>query len=273
MDPISRIPLAVNYSLETEALLREGRIDLDLYKLPDWPDLVNQISPQFPCYIHFTLAAGLGNVHQSDWEMIARLKAQTRTACVNLHLVAPKNLDPGDAQQVEAVLRQAEADVRLVGERVGMAQVILENVPISRTDDYYLLPVVTPQAISRVVRATGCGLLLDLAHTRLVAGVLGLDEREYLAGLPVENLRELHITGIGPHEGCLVDHMEMQAADWALLDWVLQQIRAGLWAVPSVAALEYGGIGEPFHWRSQKSVLAEQVPQLYQRLRGETAGN
>ena len=103
--------------------------------------------------------------------------------------------------------------------------------------------------------------------------LVSMNETAHLAGLPVENLRELHITGIGPHEGCLVDHMEMQAADWVLLDWALEQIRAGLWAVPGVAALEYGGIGEPFRWRSQKSVLAEQVPQLYRRLRGKAAGN
>jgi uncharacterized protein (UPF0276 family) len=264
----SRIPLAVNYSPETEALLNAGQVALDYYKLPDWPDLVTQVSAQFPCYVHFTLAAGLGQLDQCDWAMIARLKEHTRTPFVNLHLVAPKDLDASDPRQVETVLRQAEEDVREVGARVGMEQVILENTPISGPADYYLRAVVTPQAICRVVRSTGCGLLLDLAHARLVARDLGLDEREYLAALPVECLRELHITGIGPHEGRLVDHLEMQPEDWALLDWALAQMWAGRWSLPGVAAFEYGGIGEIFRWRSHKHVLAEQIPQLYRRLQG-----
>lgn len=260
------IPLAVNYSPETETLLQDGRIELNLYKLPDWPDLVSQVWPRFPSYVHFTLAAGLGKVSQIDWPMIARLREQTHTPYINLHLVAPTDLDPTDARQVETVLRQAEEDVLLVGEQVGVANVIVENVPIRSQGEEYLRPVVTPQAICRVVRATGCGLLLDLAHARLAAGVLGWDERVYLSALPVESLRELHITGVGPHAGELVDHLEMQVADWAILDWALEQIRAGAWAMPSVAAFEYGGVGEVFRWRSDPRVLAEQIPQLFRRL-------
>ena len=68
--------------------------------------------------------------------------------------------------------------------------------------------------------------------------------------------------------GGLVDHLEMLAEDWAVLDWALDQIRAGRWAVPGVAAFEYGGVGENFRWRSHPHVLAEQIPQLYQRLIG-----
>jgi hypothetical protein len=42
------------------------------------------------------------------------------------------------------------------------------------------------------------------------------------------------------------------------------QIRAGRWARPDIVALEYGGIGDGFSWRSDASVLEEQVPRLAQ---------
>lgn len=270
MDSLFSIPLAVNYSPETESLLRDGQVQLNLYKLPDWPDLVSQVGPTFPTYVHFTLAAGLGKLVESDWSLIRHLQAQTQTQCVNLHLVAPASLDPADARQVEAALCQAEADVRLAVELSGTGQVIVENVPIRSEGEEYLRPVVTPAAICRVVRNTGCGLLLDLAHARLAAAVLGMPERDYLAALPVEHLRELHITGVGPHNGEMIDHLAMQAEDWELLDWSLEQIRAGHWAMPALAAFEYGGLGEVFRWRSDRQVLAEQIPQIYRRLQGFT---
>lgn len=69
-----------------------------------------------------------------------------------------------------------------------------------------------------MIADTGCGLLHDLAHARLAARALGMDERETIQALPVRRVRELHITGIGLHEGEWVDPMEMQPDDWDLLD-------------------------------------------------------
>ena len=36
------VQFAVNYSPAFEALLKEGRVDADLIKCPDWPDLIAQ---------------------------------------------------------------------------------------------------------------------------------------------------------------------------------------------------------------------------------------
>ncbi len=256
------IQLAVNYSLEAEALEQAGLVRFDLCKLPDWPDLVAEMAPRRDSYIHFTLAAGLNAPFEPDWALIERLLKMTGTVYVNLHLVAPPDLNPLDPDEVEAVLCKACDDVNRVVERYGSQSVILENVPVVGSRNHHLLPVVMPAAICRVISETGCGLLLDLAHARLAARALGLDEREYIQALPVQRIRELHITGIGLHEGDWVDHMEMQPEDWDLLDWALDRIRLGEWAQPGIAAFEYGGVGAPFQWRSSRKVLAEQVPLL-----------
>ncbi len=266
MNDTRRIQLAVNYSPETEALKLEGTVAPDLYKLPDWPDLVTQVAAASPCYVHFSLVAGMSEPFAPDWPLIDALRTQTGTAKVNLHLEAPHDLDRSSPRQVAAVLAKAEADVYQVVRRYGGEQVVLENVPISGEKDYFKLPIVRPEAIRQVVEGSGCGLLLDLAHARLAASELGMAEREYISALPVECLGELHITGVNAHEGVLVDHMPMEPADWDLLDWALEQIRLGKWKKPEIAAFEYGGLGAPFRWRSKRSVLARQLPELQKRM-------
>jgi uncharacterized protein (UPF0276 family) len=261
------IQLAVNYSLESLALKQAGAIQFDLYKLPDWPDLVSEVCEMHAAYVHFTLSVGKSEPFCPDWALIDRLLEVTGTAFINVHLSAPAEPIHRDIQEVESILSKAIADVMVLIEHYGPERVILENVPIIQAKDRYLLPVVTPTAICQVIESTGCGLLLDLAHARLAARALEIDERDYLQALPVQRLRELHITGIGLHEGDWVDHMELAEDDWDLLDWALDRIRSGEWARPRLASFEYSGIGAPFCWRSSPEVLARQVPELYKRLR------
>ena len=90
-----------------------------------------------------------------------------------------------------------------------------------------------------------------------------MDEKDYIAALPLDKLRELHITGVQMHEGRLRDHLPLTENDWEMTAWASAQIRAGAWACPGVVALEYGGVGPAFEWRSDSGVLSEQVPRLY----------
>ena len=75
-------------------------------------------------------------------------------------------------------------------------------------------------------------------------------------------MSELHITGVGEHEGLPHDHLRLLDADLSTLDWVLGNIQSGEWREPEIMAFEYGGIGPLFEWRSDINVLREQVPQL-----------
>ena len=127
---------------------------------------------------------------------------------------------------------------------------------------------VEPRVIRLVVGETGCGFLLDLSHARIAAHYLGVDPREYVLSLPVEHLRELHVTGVRPVKDRLADHMDFADEDWTWTAWALDHIRAGRWPTPWTVALEYGGVGEPFKWRSERRVIEEQVPRLYGMVRG-----
>ena len=260
---------ALNYSTQAAALLREGRIEIDRFKCPDWSDLVAQALAIRPVYVHFPLRAGTGTVGETDWSQIHAFLEQTNTPCVNLHL-APKVKDfPGiptdtqDPTHVEMIVERMIADVEQVVVQFGSDRVIVENVPLRIAEDKFLRPAVEPAVIRRVVEATGCGLLLDLSHARITARNLDLDEREYVSQLPVERLRELHITGLGLKDGRLADHLPMTSEDWPAVEWAFERIGAGDWARPLIVAVEYGGVGASFAWRSNAAVIAADVPRLY----------
>jgi uncharacterized protein (UPF0276 family) len=254
---------ALNYSPQAADLLQRGLIALDLFKCPNWPDMVATARAYCPVYVHF----GLQTVHHFeetlDVASINGFRESTGTTYVNLHLaprpddfpgMALDTTDPHDtAQVVETML----AAVQRAVEVFGADRVIVENVP-------YHSPAVEPDVIRRIVDETGCGFLLDISHARLSARNTGRDEHEYLAQMPGERLRELHVTGIGRDlQGRLRDHLPMTADDWPFVDWVLDRIRGGEWVPPGIMAFEYGGIGPKFEWRSDPVVMAAQVPRLY----------
>jgi uncharacterized protein len=126
------------------------------------------------------------------------------------------------------------------------------------------LPVLQPEVISQVVRETGVGFLLDLAHARVTSLQMGIDVRDYVSRLPLDHLRELHITGVlyQRDKDRWNDHFPMTEPDWALAEWAFDQIQLGAWSQPWVVSLEYGGIGPAFEWRSDADVIAVDVTRL-----------
>lgn len=262
---------AVNYSLAAAELLQQDRIPLDRFKFPNWPDTIATLHPQRPLYVHFDLQAGSGTLATrvaADGEQIARLREATHTPFVNLHL-APKvehfptiPADTTDPAHSAAITDRLIADTASVVERFGAEHVIAETIyktAVSQT----LRPAIDPAVIQAVFAATGCGLLLDLAHARLAARYLGMDARAYIESLPVERLREVHVTGIDLVDGIPADHFPMTEEDWPLLEWALGNIARGAWGRPWAVVFEYGGIGAGFTERTDPAVLAEQVPRLY----------
>lgn len=266
--------LAVNYSPQAEALLTDGQIEIDLFKCPDWPEMIGKAAALRPAYVHFPLMAGRGNIEKVGWEKIEALLNSTATSFVNTHL-APRAsdfgmpLDTTSRAHSEELFRAMVRDIERLARRFGERAIILEN---ANWDPSYDIPqaVLLPELICRVVNETGCGLLLDLAHARMAAAWLGMDDREYIERLPVRYLRELHVTGTqyDPVQARLVDHFPMTAADWTLTEWALGEISADEWARPQIVALEYGGVGPGFGWRSQSGVLALEVPRLRELVAG-----
>lgn len=288
--------LAVNYSPPVAAMRRAETVALDRFKCPAWPDLIASVRAEYPVYVHFPLrvGSGMGRVIDSgakrpaDWAGIEALMTQTDTPLVNVHL-APERSDlpdiPPDSTDPAHVERIAEAmicDLRDAVARFGAERVIAEN-------DFFTPRVgvraaALPDVIRRVIDEAGCGLLLDLSHARLAAGGLGRDVREYIGALPVERIREIHVTGIQRLEGKwldrmrrngadsdlidhyaggLLDHLPMTDADWDFFAWAMAQIHSGAWGRPWVVTFECGGVGPVFDALTDTDALAREIPRLY----------
>ena len=287
---------AVNYSSEAADLLRQGKIHIDRFKCPAWPDLVATVQEACPAYVHFPLKVGRGTSdaidaetsQPADWEKVETLLAQTDTPLINVHLALCTEDHPGVPARdiththIEMLMERLIRDVRAVVERFGPERVVVEND--HDNGGRHLLPAFLPETICRVVRETGCGLLLDVSHARLAARCLGIDARQYINMLPVKHIREIHVTGVQRFEGRwvdllrqagvdegtiqhyagrLLDHLPMTDPDWELSTWSMEQVHSAAWGQPWVVTFEYGGVGRLFKAITDAGVLAEQIPRLY----------
>lgn len=269
---------ALNYSPQAAELVDTGRIDIDYFKTPPWPDMIQEASQTRPVAVHFELDAGPG-LTTEDLAGIETILEQTATPHVNLHLDAKSKHFENDLQLLtrqdrqEIVLERLIADVQFVVNAFGAGQVIVENVPYRGSQNSKKLAESSnPEVINAVVRATGCGLLLDIAHARISAGAIGIDAEEYLSRLPTDSLRELHTAGVHTLDsGRRQDHLPMLPEDWNWLDRVLVQINQGLWPEAFLLAFEYGGTGPFFGQHTNPLVLAEQVPRLAALVRNTAA--
>ncbi|NLF50715.1 MAG: DUF692 family protein [Leptolinea sp.] len=254
--------LAVNYSPQAGELLQSGQIEFDLFKTPNWKDMVAEAQKYLPVYVHFDLNTANGKLNDVNWQEVDEFLSMTGTSMINLHVVAPLDLDPCNQAQVERVLDGIVKDVTSVCNRYGPERVITENVPYTKNGKEYLQPVSLPAFFQRLSVETGCGMLLDLAHAAITARSLKTDPEAFFSEFPVKRLKEIHITGLGMHDGEIHDHMKMQDRDWTLFESAIDRIRFGEWRSPEIIAFEYGGTGAPFIWRSESDVLLEQVPRL-----------
>ena len=252
---------AVNYSTAAKELLKKKKIDVDLFKCPDWAPVINAASALRPVYIHFDIGVGLGQVDHLDQGQILDLVQRTATPHLNCHLNAPANYSPQNTSDRihlrDTWLKELEALHSLAGD----LPIAAENLPLQPYRSGFNISA-DPELIDSVIRQSGCELLLDLSHARITAFNLGISAEEYIRGLPTDLLRELHITGLKFYHGFLQDHFELTDEDFAYAAWAQAQIIQGAWRTPEIVALEYGGVGEVFGWRTDKAQLLEQVPRL-----------
>jgi hypothetical protein len=99
---------------------------------------------------------------------------------------------------------------------------LLENMPSFPTRKYAFETSV--ETISEILALTGADLLLDIAHARVVASVFGLDVHQYLGDLPLQKVRQIHVSGPRAKGGVLYDaHEVLEEEDYRLLAWVLER--------------------------------------------------
>ena len=291
---------AVNYSPALAELVREGKVRLDRFKCPAWPDLLAEASRVLPVYVHFPLSVGgkLGGPKDEETHKLAdlgrveELLLSTGTPLINTHLNMPARsypeipADTRDPRYFDRAVAAVMRDLEPLILRFGPERVTVENI-INAWG--CMTTAVMPELIRKVLDESGCGFLFDLSHARLAAANLGMDPRTYISELPVERIREIHVTGIQKLEGALLDdllaagdpggegaamggkamdHLPMTEADWIELEWMVGEIRAGRWdragveCQPWVTAFEFGGVSGFWEMVSKREVYLEQLPRM-----------
>jgi uncharacterized protein (UPF0276 family) len=250
------IQLTVNYSQALHDLIEAGQAPVQGIEFGPWytAQKIVALRMQFPELLfhfhHSNLLAQLKQVPGAA-ETLRTVLACTETPWVSAHL---SMLPPGVAwlaahaglylpgPPAERSYREMIEQVNVLKEQVDLP-VLLENMPSFPTRRY--LHEVDPLRIRRALEETGSGLLLDLPHARTAAHVLELEVHDYLAQLPLERARQIHVCGPRLRRRrfgtpALVDaHEPMQAEDYALLEWTLERVQ------PEVVTLEYFKDKEP----------------------------
>ncbi len=267
--------LACNYSLPLLELLEEGAVYLDYLKLSMYEEMEAQLArvqPFASALLHTLPHCGLhpAAVERVDWAYFNDLIARANCPLVGVHLDVKREdwegpIDPQvqDRRQVLALRERVVANLRRFREKLA-APLLIENVPYNPAK-WRLRTVFDPVFIRQILRETEVGLLLDLGHARCAAHYLGLDVHDYLAALPLELVRELHLNGPRLSNGILTDsHYAMQEVDFQLLEWTLQRCR------PRILTLEYGGVGAGYDnpERNDKEALRTQLKRIEGIVRG-----
>ena len=267
---LSRPLLGANGTEAMAALLAAGEEPpVDYMKVGPFMGMeaIRALSQAYPLMLH--LDDTLSGHTPLPRDQVARLQDLvhlTGTPWTSEHLgfgVAEITLD--ESLQVHALslgLRREVAQTNIARNASALraalpVPLLLENVPLY--PNVVHRHVTRPAFIREVLDLAGCDLLLDLAHARVTASLLGMTPEAYLNALPLERVREIHVSGpraistLPPtrqrllqdnarsvaaelvfDDGWLVDvHDTMTEVDYALLAWTLARCR------PMAISLEY----------------------------------
>lgn len=260
------IQLGCNYSKALLKLLDAGSVHVDWIKLSREDTLVDEIAEcqgLRPALVHTLGHAGMEPERFAaiDWLELNRAVTAAGSPHIAIHLQTKEEQwaePPTRAQVLERMVRQ----IGIARERLA-APLLVENVPYS-SQSGTLRVCGEPDFIAEMLLLTGTDLLLDTAHLRSAAYNLGIDEWEYAAALPLERVREIHVSGPRMDErGELRDrHMELQEEDYAMLEWLLKRTK------PAMVTLEYGGTGPLFErpGMTEMDALVRQLGRLKEML-------
>jgi uncharacterized protein (UPF0276 family) len=239
------IALAVSDFDLPRALLAAGRLDVDY--LETGGHFVERTAAQFrgrPLLLHnsvfnWSLAHPTALEEQGIVARTLEALGRTRAPWLSVHLgfSAVEVIFEVHMKALSPVLPRDELfantcrNIRALSAAIPVP-LILENLDYCPGGAYE--SICDPAFIAAALEQTSAGLLLDLAHARVSASRMGVPIEEYLERLPLERVRQLHISGPRMREGVLYDaHESLLEEDYALLEWVLRR------SAPLALTLEY----------------------------------
>jgi uncharacterized protein (UPF0276 family) len=212
------------------------------------------IREHYPISLH-GVSMNLGSADPIDENYLQKLKklvAVLQPAGISDHLcwtgVGGRNAhDLLPLPYDESTAAYVAERVRRVQDVLGR-QLLIENVSSylsyahSRMTEWEFLAYVADKA--------DCGILLDVNNIHVSATNHAFDAREYLAGIPIARVAEMHLAGYSEQEGFLLDTHDHPVSD-------------PVWALYAEASRRFGPVPTLIEWD-------ENIPE-FQRLEAEAA--
>ena len=237
--------LTVNYSEALAELIHSNDVSIDGIEVGPWftPEKIERLQQAYPGLPFQFHAGSFITRYQYRHRALARLReyqACTQSRWVSLHIeLLPVqvfvlgshfglHLPPPKIEKAKRKFLRLLSEIQAAFEE----PVILEHLPAMPQAKYAY--AANPAIIREIVETTGCGFLLDIAHARAAASYQRMKVEHYLEALPLERVRQVHVSGVREKGGYLHDaHEAMREEDYATLAWVLER------SEPEVVTLEY----------------------------------
>lgn len=192
--------------------------------------ILHQVRARYPVALH-GVSLSVGSAHGLDAGYLARLRSLvdeieplfvsdhlswSRTPGFNAHDLLPL---PYTAEALDIVC----ANLAHAQERLGRPMLV-EN-PSSYLD-FAQSDMTEWEFLEQVCARTGCGLLLDLNNIYVSAINHGFDPLAYLAGLPLDRVRQIHLAGHSQGETLLIDTHDQPVPPsvWSLFAQVIDRL-------------------------------------------------
>lgn len=143
-----------------------------------------------------------------------------------------------------------EATLDVVADNVDAAQDALGRTLLIENPSSYLRyrrsTMTEPAFLAELARRTGCGLLLDVNNVAVSAFNLGFDARAYLAAVPVDAVRQIHLAG----------HAVNDVGDRLVrIDDHGSRVSAEVWDLHAAAIARFGAVPTLVEWDSRLPAL------------------
>ena len=201
--------------------------------------VLRQVAERYPMVLH-GVSLSIGSTDPLDTAYLAALKAlagEIKPAWVSDHLCWTGVLGANTHDLLPLPLTE-ESLAHCIA-RVRQVQETLERPLVLENPSTYLAfaqsTLSEPEFLSELVRATGCGLLLDVNNCYVTCFNNGLDPLQYLQAFPLRSVVQMHLAGhthcgthiIDTHDRPVVDQVwELFRIAWhgtgqasTLLEW------------------------------------------------------
>lgn len=183
--------------------------------------ILEQVRAKLPVILH-GVSMSIGSAHGLDRDHLARLQTladRIDPLWVSDHLCWTRSSAHNSHDLLPMPLTRDALD--LVCDNIDRAQDALGRALLFENPSSYLSfpqdEFTEWQFLAEMSRRTGCYLLLDVNNIHVSGRNHGFDPRDYLAGIPADRVRQVHLAGHTPGE-IVIDTHDRPVCDavWAL---------------------------------------------------------